>query len=327
MKKKLEADLISIAHRVLKLKNKADIIQLQQETLKLYEKLSVLRFVEENFSEVKPTISFNDLENKLEEVFEKQEHTLESDNLEQEIPDAAQFQKEEVVSENENITNTLTVETETEVETIQDVVEDELDEVEEPFLIEHEHIEVSNSEPEAKDELADEVLFTKEIEFEASKTDLPLPNEVISQKAISLEDLLGVSNEEPVFERVIKSEVNNSEIIDTTKNDSTVNTTKPEEEIVVPILETKVEVPPYAKNDILKKIITLGLNDKIAFERHLFAGSSEDLNRVISQISTFDTLKEAQQFIDDMVKPDYNNWDGKDEYVKRFMEIVEKKFI
>lgn len=324
MKKKLEADLISIAHRVLKLKNKADIIQLQQETLKLYEKLSVLRFVEENFSEVKPTISFNDLENKLEEVFEKQEHTLESDNLEQEITDATQFQKEEIVSENENITNTLKIETEveTEIETIQDVVEDELDEVEEPFLIENEHIEVSNSEPEPAIALSDEPM-----ELEASKTDLPSPNEVKIQKSFSLEDLLGISNEEPVFERVLKSEVSHNEIDDTTKNISPVITSIPEEEIVVPILETKVEVPPYAKNDILKKIITLGLNDKIAFERHLFAGSSEDLNRVISQISTFDTLKEAQQFIDDMVKPDYNNWDGKDEYVKRFMEIVEKKFI
>ena len=45
MKKKLEADLISIAHRILQLKNKSDINQLYLETQKLYEKLSVLRFV------------------------------------------------------------------------------------------------------------------------------------------------------------------------------------------------------------------------------------------------------------------------------------------
>ena len=56
MKKKLEADLISIAHRILKLKNKSELAQLHQETQKLYEKLSVLKFVEENFSDVKPTI-------------------------------------------------------------------------------------------------------------------------------------------------------------------------------------------------------------------------------------------------------------------------------
>jgi len=38
MKKRLEAELISIAHRILKLKNRAELDQLQQETLKLYEK-------------------------------------------------------------------------------------------------------------------------------------------------------------------------------------------------------------------------------------------------------------------------------------------------
>ena len=50
MKRKLEADLISIAHRILQLKNKTDINQLYLETQKLYEKLAVLRFVDENFS-------------------------------------------------------------------------------------------------------------------------------------------------------------------------------------------------------------------------------------------------------------------------------------
>jgi hypothetical protein len=37
MKKRLEADLISIAHRILQLKNKSDINQLYSETQKLYE--------------------------------------------------------------------------------------------------------------------------------------------------------------------------------------------------------------------------------------------------------------------------------------------------
>jgi hypothetical protein len=59
---------------------------------------------------------------------------------------------------------------------------------------------------------------------------------------------------------------------------------------------------------------------------HLFANSSEDYNRVLSQLMTFDTFEDAQNFIDNMVKPDYNNWQGKEEYAERFMEIVEKKF-
>jgi outer membrane protein TolC len=62
MKKKLEADLISIAHRILKLKNKSELIQLHQETQKLYEKLSVLLFVENHFQEAKPTIGLAKIE-------------------------------------------------------------------------------------------------------------------------------------------------------------------------------------------------------------------------------------------------------------------------
>ena len=70
MKKKLEAELISIAHRILKLKNKSDLVQLHQETQKLYEKLSVLRFVEENFTDAKPTIGLSEIEEKIEIAFE-----------------------------------------------------------------------------------------------------------------------------------------------------------------------------------------------------------------------------------------------------------------
>ena len=79
-------------------------------------------------------------------------------------------------------------------------------------------------------------------------------------------------------------------------------------------------------NDRLTKGINIGLNDRIAFEKKLFGGSSDDFNRVLSQLNTFDSFDEAQGFINDFVKPDYNNWDGKEEFENRFLEIVEKKF-
>ena len=37
-------------------------------------------------------------------------------------------------------------------------------------------------------------------------------------------------------------------------------------------------------------------------------------------------FEEAKAFVDDFVKPDYNNWEGAEEFETRFMEIVEKKF-
>jgi polyhydroxyalkanoate synthesis regulator phasin len=43
-------------------------------------------------------------------------------------------------------------------------------------------------------------------------------------------------------------------------------------------------------------------------------------------LNTFDSFEEAKAFVDDFVKPDYNNWESAEEFETRFMEIVEKKF-
>ncbi len=64
MKKKLEAELVSIAHRVLKLKNREETKQLHEEAKKLYEQLTILRFYEENFEAVKNEISEEEFEEK-----------------------------------------------------------------------------------------------------------------------------------------------------------------------------------------------------------------------------------------------------------------------
>lgn len=71
--------------------------------------------------------------------------------------------------------------------------------------------------------------------------------------------------------------------------------------------------------------ITLGLNDRIAFMNNLFDGSQEDLNRVLSQINTFESLAEAENFIEQMVKPDYD-WSQKEEFEIRFMNRIRQRF-
>lgn len=79
-------------------------------------------------------------------------------------------------------------------------------------------------------------------------------------------------------------------------------------------------------NDIYRGTIMVGLNDRIAFEKHLFANSSEDFNRVLSQLNTVSTYDEARSFVEHLVKPEYNNWEGKEEYAERFMTLIEKRF-
>lgn len=79
-------------------------------------------------------------------------------------------------------------------------------------------------------------------------------------------------------------------------------------------------------NDRLKKGITIGLNDRIAFVKHLFNGSTEDFNRVMSQLNTLQTELEALEFLNNMVKPEYGNWAGKETYEERFISFIEGKF-
>ena len=80
-------------------------------------------------------------------------------------------------------------------------------------------------------------------------------------------------------------------------------------------------------NDHLKaRQLQIGLNDKLAFIKHLFEGNAEDYDRVVSQINTSKTAEEAKTLILSIVKPDYNNWEGKEEFEKRFLELIENRF-
>jgi len=96
----------------------------------------------------------------------------------------------------------------------------------------------------------------------------------------------------------------------------------------MPILDkiSDTEEKPKSLNDQLKKGINIGLNDRLAFIKHLFDGSATDYNRVLSQLNTLNSKSGARQFIKNMVKPDYNNWEGKNEYEERFIEIVSNKY-
>ncbi|MFT5238782.1 MAG: hypothetical protein ACI9M9_002396 [Flavobacteriaceae bacterium] len=83
---------------------------------------------------------------------------------------------------------------------------------------------------------------------------------------------------------------------------------------------------PKNLNDKLNQGLQIGLNDKLAFIKHLFDEKTEDYTRVLSQISTMKSYDEAANFISNKIKPDYNYWESKEEYSKRFMSIIENSF-
>ncbi|MFD2587511.1 hypothetical protein ACFSQJ_11255 [Croceitalea marina] len=89
---------------------------------------------------------------------------------------------------------------------------------------------------------------------------------------------------------------------------------------------TKDNTVPKSLNDRLNKELQIGLNDKLAFVKHLFHDNVEDYNRVLSQLNTIDTEERSVAFINNMVKPEYKNWEGKDEYENRFMTLITRKF-
>ena len=330
MKKRLESELISIAHRILKLKNKSEIDQLYRETQKLYETLTVLKFYGDNYEQLKATVSKEDLEEKLENSLNEKpvkivskfkiiaetplEQNLKHVQIEEEVPVNEEIVNKEEILEEEQVSNDENLK---QVQIEEEVVE----------TIEDEKLEDENlNQVQIKDDLDFEPIFElaaetplEEVEIEKEITFEPLKQE---PKQISFEDLLGQNYTEPIFDKPSNVATSISKIVEEVKED-VVNKF---EIAQVDVDDNLNQVQIKTLNEKLSAGINVGLNDRIAFVKNLFADSNEDYNRVISQLNTFDTMQEAQEFIDDMVKPDYNNWNGKEEYQERFMEIIEKKF-
>jgi hypothetical protein len=247
MKKKLESELLSIAHRILKLAGKEDIDKMHKEVSILYEKLTVLKFAQENFEDDMPTIG-NDSSffGMLDTAF------------------------------NNKVTDTIEVENKTYIN---------LDDVEDDDIMES-----------VMEKIKDMVAQMPE---ETQQVDAMFENAQIKEEitVVEFETITSGFAEIPEFEPLEEAE------------------------------KRRVEKTNKSLNDRLKGAsLKIGLNDKLAFIKHLFEGKNEDYDRVISQINTIHSLAEARKLILEMVKPDYNNWNGKEEYEERFIEIVEGKF-
>ncbi|MES2409893.1 MAG: hypothetical protein V4535_00465 [Bacteroidota bacterium] len=308
MKKRLEAELISIAHRILKLKNKSEVDQLYKETQKLYETLSVLKFYQDNFESVKSDISEEVLEDKLEQSTKAETTPEPITETKEDVVEAVAEIEAEPILENEPVQP----ESEEEVEAAlaeETMISEEVEEENEEVLEEEPTLE--------EEETVADVKPSFEPIFELEAEELPAdPSDSEQAKQISfevqpeekLEDHIGMYAD-PVFVK---------------PNEVSLFPNEAKEE---PKQEPATEAPKTpAAHDGMSKSIAIGLNDRIGFVQHLFNDSNEDFNRVISQLNTFDTFEEAKNFINEMVIPDYNYWVGEEDYIERFMAIVEKKF-
>ena len=294
MHKKLEAELTSLAHSILQMKNREDVFALQKKAHEVYEKLSVLAYVEEYINNTP-----------------NPEHTKEELIA---LVEQAEEKKAEVVEEViENVSEETTEEVDVVVEnTIEEVKSEETEPSEEGEVIVHD-LEES---PEAKEEITEEEL--EDVEEVTDKVE----EQEEEKEEVSEEPVAETKQEEKVAEPT-------SETIDLFEIEEKKAPSLDEElqdtipvDVVADLFEN---APKKSLNDKLQGDIQIGLNDRIAFVKHLFGGSQEDFNRVVSQLNTFKTEKEARKFINKMVKPDYD-WAEKEEFEERFMTIVERKF-
>jgi len=285
MHKKLEADLISLAHSILTMKNKDDVFALKEKSKAVYEKLSMLAFVEE-YVNTTPGLEIpkEELLKQVSAAFEAKENPIDEKIDENETDEAKVVydlidEPESTPKKEESLTPEVKPKTElTEEEEVHQVEEI----IEQPF-----------------DELED-LMFT--------------PKQIIEE--VSEDKIEKNESDSPILSDVIKVEERKTMTLEEELQDT----------ISVDLMADLFEnAQPKSLNDKLAKNVQIGLNDRIAFVKKLFDGDQENYNRVVSQLNTFKSENDAKNFINKMVKPDYD-WSDQEDLEIRFMEIIERKF-
>lgn len=288
MKKKIVADLTSLAHKVLQLKNH-ETAALKDAAHQLYEKLSVLDFIEKHYDATLPTIG------------KSQALAVLEDAAATKVPDVNQIEKPTPV---DVVKDTVPEKIE---EPIEDTVEFDSNDLSELFVPVEDMREVMDLPGIATiHKMVDEFPDLEEI---TPVHENPSVNEVPSVPPVPVAPPPVPLPAPPVLDDLEKF----------TKEFQS-----------MPEFERKVNVAavdkPQSINDRLNKGLTIGINDRLGFVKNLFGGSDQDLNRVLSQLNSMETFSDAKNFVTTMVKPDYNNWSGKESFEERFMELLERNY-
>lgn len=307
MKKKLQAELKDLANKILKNDQENSTSFLKQQARELYEKLTVLAFTEENLEAITtakthstaPAASETTRQPlaqgaasgfKKEIVFIPQPSIEKEEEKDEYLPDGTEYNEDDSI-------------TEPNTEKIKDIVA---------------HMP---PETDRMDHMINDIIAKNGVERKPEPTREQKPDIKSDFRNIGVDyDNL------PDFEPVKKPTPQPP------KQTPPPQQSRPQQQDPSPqqqnsAREEKQEKErPRSLNDRLKKGINIGLNERLAFIRHLFEGKTADYNRVVSQLNTFDSVTEAKKFIELVVKPDYRNWEGKEEYEQRFLDLVENKF-
>lgn len=324
MKKSLENDLISLAHRVLQLRGREDLEEMKKLAGALYERLCILSFAEKHFQGPQPTIGLTEVEVALKKEAAATVQFEEKPNLpKQAIPQIESTEPK--VEQAVKIENTpLPAEKQPLPEK-----EPEIPAFSQPSAPAEPITEIA-----PKEEVSKTIKPKETIESSVPKKE-EIKEEPASDDSFDLRDIAVHFDDLPQFEPVAKTVSKSSE-----------KTPEPSESPEKKVAKSKkqpqdlhhqnldlfsstrktINDPKYHKpslNETIKRGFGIGLNDRHAFIKNLFDGNQTDFKRVISQLNTFESYAEAKSFIEEQVKPDYN-WENKEEYEERFYTVIEK---
>lgn len=291
MKKKLREQITALARQIIEDDKSFKTTSAKQTVAKLYEKLVVLEYLEKQLED-------------------------DTDHQAEESLDSKSFREENWFTEPEPVPQPE--DREDLIEPLMEKIKDIVAQMPEEGL----HIDELLEEmlPESKYETPEEEEAIVAYESEAVEEEIKEEEVVAEQESIveeekptakyiknDLEEFASNYQRMPEFER--KQTQLFPDAVDV-------------KEVKKPITESRAR----SLNDSVNKGLNIGLNDRLAFIKHLFEGQVEDYTRVLSQINTMGSYQEAESFIKGNVKPDYNYWMDKEVYSERFMHIIEKRF-
>lgn len=299
MHKKLADELMSLAHSILQMKRPDDLSELLAKTNLLQEKLSLLALIErydqlpqkEQPKEELIEVYSDYLNRELEDL--KNEHHLdinpiEPEQIKEEIQNNTELKKEfEESIENKEALESLEPE------------EKGKPEKQKPI----------HSEPDLFSALGVEQEDYLEQEF-VVKEDSTKP-----QIEASFQTDIQTDNQDDVVVFELDAQLNQEGDLGSDAEESSTS------ELNVQSMDSNKTI----NEKLFQKQLNIGLNDRIAFVKHLFDGDQQDFNRVISQINTLGEIDEALDLIKNHVRPEYD-WSQSEEVEARFMDLIERKF-
>jgi cobalamin biosynthesis protein CobT len=296
MKKVLEDELMSLAHRILKLKNRAEIHELKEEAAVLYEKLSVLSFAEKHFDGAKPTIKKYHIEKSIEA-----DHY--NSHEESDYPDGTEYNEEQIYEHNTEKIKDIVSQMPYETEQVDQMFEDNIEE----------KTDKSTAKPavEPEDRIED---------FGVHFDDLP-DFEPASDEAEN------ANTEETDSDKNESDETSNENIKDEKSEPEDKNDKKDAEAQEKP--QRTMDLFSQDKkslNDSLNKDLKIGLNDRLSFIKHLFKGDHKSYDEFIVHINSLDSFEKVKSYLDSQIQEKYGYWKDKEDIANRLLYLIQKKF-